>query len=334
MKLVQDIDLSPFMEDDGVHQKVRRPAEFEAKVLEELDDARAQSPMVRLPFTALHGKFDLRPGETTVWGGQNGTGKTHMMSQVLHAIGRQGQATLLASFELAPPRSIRRLLRQAFRTPNPTPEYVSRWMRWTDGRLWILDHQGSFGAARMLALLRWVVANLPAVRHVIVDSLMKLEIAPDDYAGQKSLINRLHSLAMETGLHIHLVAHARKGEREGTPTDKFSIKGASEIVDQVDNLVILNRNLAKERRIEQWRHECRNFDTPTDDMRDTLSQWDAGLRVAKQRHGEWEGGIPLWFDRRALAYSDQSDAIAPGIPMNELSVVDCDAPPHLDVARD
>ena len=129
----------------------------------------------------------------------------------------------------------------------------------------------------MLAVVRWVRANLPA-RHVIIDSLMKLDIGPDDYGAQKALINRLHSLAIELGLHIHLVAHARKSDRETDRIDKFSIKGTSEIADQVDNIVLVSRNVAKEQKLERWEQERRDFANPTEEMEDVLGR--TRLRLA------------------------------------------------------
>jgi twinkle protein len=306
VQLVRDIDLSGFMQDTETH-KVRPAADFLDATIERFYGERRTG--ARMPWVPLHGKFDLRAGETTVWAGVNGTGKTQLVLQVVQSLLRQESPVFVASFELTPDRTMQRMCRHAAGGDQPSIEFIRAFHRWTDARLWLFDHQGGFSGQKMLAVVRWVRANLP-VKHVVIDSLMKLDIGPDDYSAQKTLINRLHSLSMELGLHIHLIAHARKSERETDRIDKFAIKGTSEIADQVDNIVLVNRNVAKERKLEEWEQEHRDFANPSADMQDVLKQWDAGLRVAKQRHGEWEGAVPLWLDRRAQGFvSLRGDAV-------------------------
>ena len=57
------------------------------------------------------------------------------------------------------------------------------------------------------------------------------------------------------------------------------------------------------------RQKCQNY-TEAD-----RSDPDAALICCKQRHGEWEGGINLWFDRDSQQYVEQ-----PGIDPVRYSV--------------
>jgi hypothetical protein len=118
--------------------------------------------------------------------------------------------------------------------------------------------------------------------HLVVDSLMKCGIGVDDLTGQKDFVDALSTIARDTGLHIHLVCHMRKGENEKTPPDKFSVKGAGEIADMPDNIVIVWKNLRKP---EQKPNE------PASDEPDSY------VRIAGQRHHPWEGSFAFWFHK-------------------------------------
>jgi twinkle protein len=125
--------------------------------------------------------------------------------------------------------------------------------------------------------------------HLVIDSLMKCGIGVEDLTGQKDFVDGLCAIARDTGLHIHLVVHMRKGENEKTAPGKFDVKGAGEITDLVDNLVIVWKNGRK-----------------TDDP--TSTDPDAYVRVAKQRHHSWEGSFAFWFDKGSQQFKEQERA--------------------------
>lgn len=124
---------------------------------------------------------------------------------------------------------------------------------------------------------------------------MKCGIGVDDYNRQKAFIDQLCAFAKDTGVHVHLVAHSRKGESEKNELDKLDVKGASEITDQVDNVFLVWRNKRKEDALAK---------TPGDTEVAKLP--DALLTCVKQRHGEWEGRITLWFHRDSFQFCGDS----------------------------
>jgi len=127
------------------------------------------------------------------------------------------------------------------------------------------------------------------VKHIVIDSLMKCGLGTDDYNAQKSFVDRLCWIAKTYKGHIHLVHHMRKGRSENDIPDKFDVKGAGEITDMVDNLFIVHRNKGKEQKVEKG------------ESVDELEP-DSTLTVAKQRHGEWEGKVALYFDPSSHQY--------------------------------
>lgn len=237
-----------------------------------------------LPWSKADG-FRMRQSEVTVWAGINGHGKSMLLSQVMLHVMDAGKRVLLASMEMPPVRSIERMLRQASASERPATGYVKQFGEWSDDRLWIYDKLGRVDPRKMLAVARYAIEEKKC-NHIVIDSLMKCSLAPDDYAGQKAFINDLCGIALETGTHIHLVAHARKGEKESDRLDKFDIKGTSEITDQVDNVILVQRNKRKEAD-----KEGKLADEP-----------DCFLTVAKQRHGDWEATVGLWFHHPSQSY--------------------------------
>ncbi|WP_291141883.1 AAA family ATPase [Hydrogenophaga sp.] len=260
--------------------KVRPASTWTQEVVDQFYGEPSAKSWVPTGFDKMRGKFDLRPGEVTLWAGINGHGKTTLLSQVQLRAMQSGQKVGLASFEMKPPKSMAKMSRQAAGIGSPSIQYIRAFHRWTDNRLWIYDHLGRVATKRVLAVATYMRKEL-GIDHMVIDSLMKCGIGTDDYTAQKDFVNDLCSVAQETGLGIHLVVHMRKGENERSAPDKFDVKGASEIVDLVDNLVICWKNVRKLGLAE----EKRDPDDP-----------DAFVRIAKQRHHTWEGSFAFWFD--------------------------------------
>ena len=296
MELIADeVDFSEYEHRDEWH-KVKPASSWLNDVLD-----RFENPDVHygdaLPWSKVDG-YRMRKSEVSVWFGINGHGKSMLLSQVMLNVMATGKRVVIASMEMTPTKSMMRMVRQASCGAMPAPGYIKKFHDWTDGRLWIYDHLGMVKPDKMLAVLRYCHEKLKA-DHVVVDSLMKCGMAPDDYGKQKSFVDGLCGVALETGMHIHLVAHARKGEKETDRLDKFDLKGSSEIADQVDNLLIVSRNKKKE----------------TDRDGKFADEPDAFLSVVKQRHGDWEGTAGLWYDHGSQSYIGGENAPLIGVDL-------------------
>lgn len=240
-----------------------------------------------LPWPKTQDYFRLRPGEVTIWAGINGHGKTLLHSQVQLAIMQQGGKVCSASMEMKPARTLHRMVQQAACTTSPSDEYIDAFVEWADNKLYLYDQQGVVTPERMLALARYARYEL-GIGHMVIDSLMKCGIHTEDYNGQKEFIAQLSAHAMDTGMHVHLIAHSRKGDDERDRIGKFSVKGASEITDQVDNLFLVWRNKGKEEKLRMWKIDAEEARTIPDCI----------LTNEKQRHGRPgdERGYSLWLD--------------------------------------
>jgi ABC-type hemin transport system ATPase subunit len=68
----------------------------------------------------MAGKFDLRPGEVTLWAGINKHGKTTFLSQVMLNLMREGQKVCVASMEMKPRDSMLKMTKQAAGVEKPS----------------------------------------------------------------------------------------------------------------------------------------------------------------------------------------------------------------------
>jgi twinkle protein len=218
-----------------------------------------------LPWSMTHKKVGLRQGEVSLWSGISGHGKSLLISQVC-AWGLT-RRWLIASMEMLPEATMERMVKQMACVEVPSDEYTEMILKWTDERLWLYDQTDSIASDRILALVRFAANE--KIDHLVIDSLMKCGIGKDNLEGQATFVNKLCWLAKAHKIHIHLVHHIRKGKSEKDMPGKFDIRGAAEIVDQVDNIFIVHRNLTKE-----------------DDLEKHKDEPDCFLNLAKQRHGK------------------------------------------------
>ena len=281
-------DLREYLKATEMQQKVIPASAFAAEVAREMFAANRPQAIV-LPWAKTHHNFAFRPGEVTLWAGINGHGKSMMLSQCAMSLCAQDQRVCIASFEMKPWRQLERMLRQASCGDNPTQEWLDAFAQWTDGKLWFYDQQGTVEPKWIYALVRYCADRLK-ISHIVIDSLMKCVRAEDDMNAQKAFVDDLTALARDLNVHIHLVHHVRKQGDESKRISKFDVKGSGAITDQVDNVLLVWRNKPKE----------------SDDRKH--SEPDCLLTCDKQRNGEWEGAISLWFHKGSMQYCPDSSA--------------------------
>lgn len=241
-----------------------------------------------LPWPKTHHAIRLRSGEVSLWPGINGHGKSLLTTHVALDLVSQDRRVVIASLEMWPVKTLKRMARQAIGNGDPTPAVIGDFIGWLSRRLWLYDEHGRADPKRILAVIRYAAIELK-VHHFFLDSLMMVCRGDDDYNGQKDFVTELCAVAKDTGCHIHLIHHARKLQDENHPPGKFDAKGSGSITDQVDNVFTVWRNKAKEAKAREG---------IAVDEKDA----DALLVCDKQRHGEWEGRIKLWFDAASMSY--------------------------------
>lgn len=278
---------------------LRKPLDFEDKFLCIVEGRLTGTPC------PVAKNLSFRAGEVTLWGGINGHGKSLLTGQVALQLADIGEKPCVISLEMQPERTLIRMARQWLGHYPQNNDEGLRFLNHYQERLLIFDYVGSvkweilFGAITIAAQQR-------LCQHIFIDNMMKCVGGEDDFNAQKEFIQVLCTLARQLGIHIHLVHHVRKGKDENEPIGKFSFKGSGAIVDQVDNAILIQRNRWK----EQKANECYEMGGRLDEATD-CKEADSVLRVVKQRNGDWEGDVSLWFDRKAAAYCLTPDRVLP-----------------------
>lgn len=249
----------------------------------------------QLPLDRLANKILIRPHELSIWTGISGHGKSNFLGQViLHSI-MQGAKIAVASLELKNYVLYARLIRQASGVEKPTIAYIKKIDEWLKGNLFIAE---TVGAVTLDGILNCIEAYIKIyqVDTLIIDSLMMLNIAEDDYRKQKESIGTLCDFKNTHKCHVHLVAHQRKPLDESKAGGKLDVKGSGVITDLADNVFTIWRNKQKE--IETYKALSRNMP-----LEQKIKNSPDGLFICdKQRNGEYEDQVPMWYKKKALQY--------------------------------
>ncbi len=247
-----------------------------------------------LPWQKARDIVLFRPSELSVWTGTNGHGKSQLLGQFMLSCMQQGARVCIASFELKPKSLLVRLTRQASGLRNPTNEYIRAIHSWYDDRLWIFDLVGTAKIKRLLEVFFYARQRY-GIDVFVIDSLMKCGLSEDDYNAQKHFIEQLCDFKNQHNCHIHLVVHPRKGADETKLPNKLDMKGSGAISDLADNCFSVWRNKLKEEDIGKLRGN-------TESSPDLMEKYDCLLMCDKQRNGEWNGKITLWFNTDSFQY--------------------------------
>lgn len=277
------------------HPMLRSPDEFLEQVIEMFYPSPEKQAEGLLPWSKSQPNIRLRESELSLWMGYNHHGKSMLLSNVMLHLMDKGERVCVASLEMSAKAQLQRLYRQATTNAAPSIPYIREAQSYLTEKLWLYDLVGSVKIEELLEAFSYA-HNRYGCKYFIIDSLMKLGKAEDDYAGQKELIDILCDFKMVNKIHIALVTHATKGNEYEVP-NRFNIKGSGGISDLADTVMCVWRNIKKKDALEAG-----------SEITDVDSMPDAVLKCDKQRNGEWIGKIPLWFDARSLQYIESSSS--------------------------
>lgn len=266
------------------------PVEYDADPDDELLDVRALDGKELLaeydrrharfgttPFDPAGERLRLYPGGVTIWSGFPGAGKTTLLRQLACHCLMRGSSVFFASLEEDPRNVLVSLAAVAAGREKPTAHqmqwfidaYGERFRLW--GVIGIAQHR------RLLAVIRKLAES--GLRHAIIDSLMCLDIANDDFEAQRKFANLLAATARASNVHIHLVAHPRKLVSADQDPDINDVAGAREIGGIADNVLFIRRS-------------------PNESADPLAPDTPMKIAIRKQRHGVGAlGDIAGWFHR-------------------------------------
>lgn len=301
-----DIDFKAYAKETEHSTKIREGSAYRQELTELIRGGMMTGD--KLPWTKTHELIAFRGGETTIWAGENGAGKSLVTDQVQLGFAQHGAISAVGSFEMSPWQVLFRKLRMWCRENKPSEQEMDVMLRWMVGKLFTYEKQGRVKADELFGVIRWAYEQR-GIHHFWIDNLMMCVRGSDDYNGQKDFVERIVTTAHDLKIHIHVVAHTKKpGEKKKVP-DRYDIRGASEVSDLVEQVIIVHRNFDKERSIKQAEAKGEVVSP------ELLAMPDAWLVVDKQRNGNgWLGNIGLWFDKHSQQYVGK-----PGAPLIDFS---------------
>jgi twinkle protein len=291
--------------------ELRNVGEFEDAVIAEY--TRVDDGMC-LPWPKTYDTVKLRLGETSIWAGVNGHGKSVLVSQVVGNLACSGVMSCVASMEFRTPMWLMKMNRQIAGVEAPTEPFARHINRRLSEVMWAFHVHGAAKADRILEVFRYARRRYRTELFVI-DNLSKCGFADDDYSGQKLFVEALTDFARDEHVHVAIVAHMRKGETEDKPGGKFAVKGSGGITDMVDTVFEVWRNKPRERAIAK----AEASQTELEEKWAKAS--DAILSVHKQRATGIEPMVHLWFDKTTTQFlSSQNHAPRPMLDYSAVGV--------------
>lgn len=239
------------------------------------------------PYGSLNGKLRFRPAEVTLWSGATGHGKSQVLSDCTVEWLKQGSRVCVASLEMQPQQTLKRMIKQAGNVDRPTEPYFDAVMQYLDRGLYLYSLVGKSSVEKILGVFDYARAKY-GCDQFIIDSFMRLGIPQDDYNAQEKAMYEIVDWAITHNVHLHLVAHARKGQAGALP-DTAEVKGAQEITANAFNVITVWRDKKQEELIKNGE--------AVEDSRPTVI-----LNVDKQRNGDFTGKVGMWFNLQTYQY--------------------------------
>lgn len=276
-------------------EKVNHFSDFSTEALEYLrgDGSVSGDPM---PWMKTQSFIRFRPAEVTIWAGTNGSGKSLVSTQVAVSLSTYTRVAI-ASFEMPPHTTTARIYKQCG-GGDISDEYAERINQKLD--LFIYNHIGTVTTQDVYNLCQYMAVEM-GVKHIFIDCLIKIKMDISSYSKEadaiRDFMSTIQNIAKQYKIHIHVVHHTRKSEKETDTPDKYSVRGASDLVDLTDNLLLVWRNLKKENDIA--------FGEKVDDEIEP----DCYIKTAKQRHavGQEKQVFFFWFNQETTQWCERSD---------------------------
>jgi twinkle protein len=313
---------------DFAPDKVKNAGEFEDDLVDEWLNQHLETGL-QLPFNF---PFSIRPAELTVWTGIEKSGKTTLLGFCLMALMAQGERAMVCSFETRARKTLKKYSRQASGMLLYSQKYVEkcqtteelnnyrasaeenirRTSRWLSQNLWLYDHTGIAQWRLLIDDIRWA-RRRHGITQFIIDNFMRLGFMKDDYTQQAECVTAFSALAMELGVHIHLVVHQNKSEgKKGQVQGKRSVSGAFEIVANAHNIVEVTRDVVKGEKVSEIFEREKAGEITAAQREEAMVEWnrkpDGKFILHAQREGEQQNASKfLWFLWEPQQYVSQPE---------------------------
>jgi twinkle protein len=188
-------------------------------------------------------------GQVSIWTGENASGKSVLLHQIMIESIEQGKLACLYSGELVPG-----LLRYWIELNMAGEKYIINkndstyvsfeikelMRKWYEDKIFIYNSTGSSQGEYILDQFSKAVKRYNC-KTFLIDNLMTISFpsSRDGYYRQQSeFVAKVIEFTHKYNVHVHIVAHPRK--TDGTIT-KMDVGGSGDITNRVDNVFLVER---------------------------------------------------------------------------------------------
>ena len=207
--------------------------------------------------------------EVTVWTGQRGHGKSTVVGQILIEAVEQRKKVCAYSGELntewfkywvecqmAGPNNVRTFKdtvdgKEKYYVPK---EVADKMRRWYEDYFYMYDNEMVTTGDESKSILKIFEHAIKRYdcKIFLVDNLMTAKSGvskeEDYYRSQSNFVGELVNFAKVYGVHVHLVAHPRKTNKDITSIDCDDVAGIADITNRVHNVLLWSRIPDKEKK--------------------------------------------------------------------------------------
>lgn len=295
IKAAREVDVNKWAIPED-HHLIRPPIAYRDDVVALFSDSECKGD--KMPADKARGLMQFREHESSVWFGYHESFKSIYLNELTTFWATKGIKCAVASFEMPAAKLVQLSVRQALANPKPTIERIDYALERLSEALQIYDVMGQVKPMHMLAVMRYCAIE-HEVRHFVLDNLTTLLPVGNDHNDvHKDFYSGVLSIARETGMHVHVVAHTtkpEKGDESKMPTG-YGIRGTGAVPNMADNLICVFRNKVKEDKMDAG--------TVDEDVR---REPDLVVKVDKQKHWDFRGRLNYWIDRKSLRFNPYGD---------------------------
>jgi hypothetical protein len=244
--------------------KLKSIFDFEREIWEKFYPEGSDKLGLLLPWGNRNGSslpFRFRYGEVTVWTGYNKHGKSEVLNNCIVDLCWQGDRALICSLEIQAPETYRKLIRMATGKRHVVAKdqretFREKCLKPLSQKIWVYDHVGNAPLEDVLNVMLYAFQRY-GCRQFVLDSLMKFDGLDGEgqeiWNKQRTLMNKLLQFAGQYGVHIHLVAHSKKPDKQGEAKipRRYDVNGSSYISNLAFNVIIVWRNRGKQDKLEE-----------------------------------------------------------------------------------
>lgn len=292
------LDARPYLRDakNIDPDELRKASDYREEIKREFQTNSGKH--IRTPWGKVQDRLVFREGEVIVLAGVNGHGKSEAAGHLTLGALFQNYRCCVASMEFKPAKWLKRLVRQAGAVEVPSDAHIDAISDWWSDDLYVFTEVGTTRRERIIEVFSYACKRY-GVKWFVIDNLAKCGIGEEDYGAQKEFVDQLTDFAKLHDAVVLLVHHIRKGSNDDHAAGKMDVKGSGSITDMVDTVLVWWRNRVKQKKLED---SATQYDIEIEEVR---KQPDAIVVCEKQRNGEHEPKIKLWFDRKSHQFVEE-----------------------------